>query len=74
MRVKSARGKERLKKVTVTVPADVLRRAMKASGQGFSATVRMALEAVVDQDLATKRLIARAKRTQRGASQAGGEQ
>jgi len=55
-------SKHRMKKVTVIVPEDLLRRAMRNSGQGFAPTIRLALEALVAEDLATRRLVAEAKK------------
>ncbi len=44
-------AKERLKKVTILIPEDLLRRAMKASGQGLTPTVRHALEQIALRDV-----------------------
>lgn len=35
-------------KITVWVPEDLMRRAMKVSGLGITATVRLALEALIE--------------------------
>ena len=40
----------RTKKITVEVPADVLKRAQKVSGEGVTATVRKALEDLAKSD------------------------
>ena len=41
----------RLKKITVEVPTDVLKRAQKVSGEGVTGTVRRALESFGQLDL-----------------------
>ncbi len=41
-------------KITVYVPEDLLRRAMKVSGVGSAATIRLALQALVDQEEARR--------------------
>lgn len=67
-------AKQRMKKVTVVVSEDLLRRAMRNSRQGFAPTMRMALEALVAQDLATRRLLAEANMgSGKGQGENGGE-
>lgn len=46
----------RTRKITVEVPADLLKRAQKASGVGVTATVRQGLEKIARSD-AYKRLL-----------------
>lgn len=48
-------------KITVVVPEDLLRRAMKVSGQGITATIRLALQALVDQAESTRMIMAKAR-------------
>ncbi len=48
-------------KVTVWIPEDLLRRAMKVSGLGITATVRLALEALVKRAESTRILVEKAK-------------
>jgi len=43
-------GKKRLKNITVVVPEDLIRKAMRATGQGSAPTVRMTLQAVVAEE------------------------
>jgi len=47
----------RLKKITVEVPADLLKKAQKATGEGVTGTVRQGLEKIVRSDV-YERLIA----------------
>lgn len=50
-------------KITVYVPQDLMRRAMKVSGLGITATVRLALEALVDHAKAMRPLVTRRTKT-----------
>ena len=43
--------KERLKKLTLLVPEDLLRKATRASRSGITPTVRMGLRLVANQDV-----------------------
>jgi hypothetical protein len=51
----------RTKKITVEVPADVLKRAQKVSGEGVTGTIRKALEEMARSDVYERLLALRGK-------------
>jgi len=63
----------RLKKYTFAVPTDLLERAMAATGQGITATIRRGLEVVASSRARERQLIRRLKSKQRVGGQGPGE-
>jgi hypothetical protein len=49
----------RTKKITVEVPADLLKKAQKATGEGVTQTVRQGLEKIVGADVYERLIAAR---------------
>jgi post-segregation antitoxin (ccd killing protein) len=60
-----------MRRITVYVPEDLLHRAMKVSGLGISATVRLALEALVAGAKAMRPLVWSRRKARPRSNRAG---